>query len=340
MNYENFVKKIHGEFEMLAERKGLSGRVVIRDVVKNNNVHLKSISVVNDENQATPTIYLESYYEEFCQGKDISVITNEIFEMYAKNSYGLNFKMEDFLNYSYVKKKIAYKVINYDMNREMLKTVPHLHILDLAIVFNIVIEEDMYNSATALIKKEHLDMWNVSKREIEDVALSNTPKLMPPVIIKMEDMLAEMIINDISMHWENEEYESSDTEHENYIKEDCVYGGNSKEKMSEYVREEIEKMKCDDKIDMYVLTNEKRINGAGTIFYDGLLKKFADKIEKDLIIIPSSIHEVILIPSDNGITDEEVNEMIDEVNENELETVEILSNHMYLYRRKEDRIYM
>ena len=104
--------------------------------------------------------------------------------------------------------------------------------------------------------------------------------------------------------------------------------------------EEIEKMKCDDKIDMYVLTNEKRINGAGTIFYDGLLKKFADKIEKDLIIIPSSIHEVILIPSDNGITDEEVNEMIDEVNENELETVEILSNHMYLYRRKEDRIYM
>ena len=66
-------------------------------------------------------------------------------------------------------------------------------------------------------------------------------------------------------------------------------------------------------------------------FSDGLLKKFADKIEKDLIIIPSSIHEVILIPSDNGITDEEVNEMIDEVNENELETVEILSNHMYLY---------
>lgn len=74
MNYENFVKEIHGEFEMLAERKGLSGRVVIRDVVKNNNVHLKSISVVNDENRATPTIYLESYYEEFCQGKDISDI--------------------------------------------------------------------------------------------------------------------------------------------------------------------------------------------------------------------------------------------------------------------------
>ena len=143
MNYENFVKKIHGEFEMLAERKGLSGRVVIRDIVKNNNVHLKSISVVNDENRATPTIYLESYYEEFCQGKDISDIANEIFEMYIMNSCGLNFSMEDFMNYSYIKNKIAYKVINYDMNREMLKTVPHLHILDLAIVFNIVIETSL-----------------------------------------------------------------------------------------------------------------------------------------------------------------------------------------------------
>jgi hypothetical protein len=65
-----------------------------------------------------------------------------------------------------------------------------------------------------------------------------------------------------------------------------------------------------------------------------------DKIEKDLIIIPSSVHEVILIPKDNEISDEEINEMIGEVNENELETVEILSNHMYLYCRRDDRIYM
>ena len=40
------------------------------------------------------------------------------------------------------------------------------------------------------------------------------------------------------------------------------------------------------------------------------------------------------------ISDEEINEMIGEVNENELETVEILSNHMYLYCRRDDRIYM
>ena len=244
--------------------------------------------------------------------------------------------MEDFMNYSYIKNKIAYKVINYDMNREMLKTVPHLHILDLAIVFNIVIEEDAYNSVTAMIKKEHLDMWQVSKKEIEEVALTNTPELMPPVIMRMEDLLAEMIINDISMQWDDED----EQEQWDFVKEDCAYGGHPKEKVSEYVREEIEKMKYDDKIDMYVLTNEKRINGAGTMFYDGLLKKFADKIEKDLIIIPSSVHEVILIPKDNEISDEEINEMIGEVNENELETVEILSNHMYLYCRRDDRIYM
>ena len=222
------------------------------------------------------------------------------------------------------------------MNREMLKTVPHLHILDLAILFTIVIEEDAYNSATAMIKKEHLDMWQVSKKEIEEVALTNTPELMPPVIMRMEDLLAEMIINDISMQWDDED----EQEQWDFVKEDCAYGGHPKEKVSEYVREEIEKMKYDDKIDMYVLTNEKRINGAGTMFYDGLLKKFADKIEKDLIIIPSSVHEVILIPKDNEISDEEINEMIGEVNENELETVEILSNHMYLYCRRDDRIYM
>ena len=174
------------------------------------------------------------------------------------------------------------------------------------------------------------------QKEIEEVALTNTPELMPPVIMRMEDLLAEMIINDISMQWDDED----EQEQWDFVKEDCAYGGHPKEKVSEYVREEIEKMKYDDKIDMYVLTNEKRINGAGTMFYDGLLKKFADKIEKDLIIIPSSVHEVILIPKDNEISDEEINEMIGEVNENELETVEILLNHMYLYCRRDDRIYM
>ena len=342
MNYEKFVKEVKRGVEDIVEKELGEGVVVVRNVLKNNNVRRKAISIVRKEEVATPTIYLRNYFVDFKHGRDMTNICTEIFNMYlySMDNFNADIDLRDIADFEKVKTMIHYKLINYEMNKELLKKVPHLKFLDLAIVFNIVIEEDMYNSATALIKKEHLDMWNVSKREIEDVALSNTPKLMPPVIIRMEDMLAEMIINDISMNWDNEEDESADTGQENYIKEDCVYGENSKEKMSEYVREEIEKMKCDDKIDMYVLTNEKRINGAGTIFYDGLLKKFADKIEKDLIIIPSSIHEVILIPSDNGITDEEVNEMIDEVNENELETVEILSNHMYLYRRKEDRIYM
>lgn len=330
MKYERFLESVREEVESVVKDNGVQGEVVIRDVLKNNNIHLKAISVVGRQNSATPTIYLESYYQELIQGKNISDIAEEIFEMYQKNSGTLEIELDDFMNYSFVKERIAYKVINYDMNREMLKKIPYIHILDLAIVFNIVICEENNNSATVLIYKDHLGMWGITQKELEKVAFENTPKLMPASICRMEDIVAEMIINDI-----NEDISSGDV-----VMEDCEYNNCNSKQISDYVREEIEDMKYDDDIEMYVLTNKNRINGAAVIFYDQVLKQFADSVEKDLIIIPSSIHEVILIPDNNSITEEEINEMIKEVNQTELNPVEILSEHAYLYKRDDDKIYM
>lgn len=330
MKYESFLESVREEVETVVKNNGVQGEVVIRDVLKNNNIHLKAISVVSERNSATPTIYLESYYEELNQGKHISDIAEEIFEMYQKNSGTLEIELDDFMDYSFVKERITYKVINYDMNKEMLKKIPYIQILDLAIVFNIVVFEEENNSATALIHKEHLGMWGITQKELEKAAFENAPKLMPATICKMEEIVADMIISDI-----NEDISSG-----NLVMEECEYNHCSSEQLSDYVREEIEGMKYNDDIQMYVLTNKNRINGAAAMFYDEVLKEFADSVEKDLIIIPSSVHEVILIPNNNSITEDEVNEMIREVNQTELNPVEILSEHAYLYKRKEDEIYM
>lgn len=89
---------------------------------------------------------------------------------------------------------------------------------------------------------------------------------------------------------------------------------------------------------MYVLTNQYKLNGAASMFYPDVLKDFAAEQGTDLIILPSSIHEVILIPMEEGMKPDDFKHMIREVNSEEVEASEILSDHAYVYRQLEDKI--
>ena len=92
---------------------------------------------------------------------------------------------------------------------------------------------------------------------------------------------------------------------------------------------------------MYVLTNQTKKNGSICILYPDLLKNFADGLQDDLYIIPSSIHEVILVPAgETAGRGGELSEMVQEVNRTQVEREEILSDHVYYYSRETDRITM
>lgn len=90
-----------------------------------------------------------------------------------------------------------------------------------------------------------------------------------------------------------------------------------------------------------VLTNQIKIHGATCITYPGLLKHLADTFEDNLIVIPSSIHEVLIIPESTTpeqYTLQDYNEMIVDINETQLTDDEILSDHAYIYLRADEKI--
>lgn len=89
---------------------------------------------------------------------------------------------------------------------------------------------------------------------------------------------------------------------------------------------------------MYVLSNVNGIFGSCSILYDGVLKEFADKIKSNLYILPSSTHEIILVPTDDDNDIESFSNMVREVNKQEVSEEEFLSDHAYFYNRKEDKI--
>ena len=91
---------------------------------------------------------------------------------------------------------------------------------------------------------------------------------------------------------------------------------------------------------MYVLSNRARSNGAACMIYPYVLRMMGDILEEDFYILPSSIHEVILVPASAGISVAEMEKMVCEINETQVPEEEILGSHVYRYSRKNKTISM
>ncbi len=87
---------------------------------------------------------------------------------------------------------------------------------------------------------------------------------------------------------------------------------------------------------MYVLSNEQRVNGAATLAYPGVLRHFAETMQKNLYVIPSSIHELILVPEYGDMQD--LSNFVRQVNRKELDPKDVLADHVYFYDLKEDQL--
>lgn len=108
--------------------------------------------------------------------------------------------------------------------------------------------------------------------------------------------------------------------------------------LNEELGEELWEETTEGDIPMYVLSNQTKLNGAACMLYPDVLKDFANKLKSNLFLLPSSVHEIIVIPKKSEVIPEELKEMVKDVNNNHVEEEEILSFSVYEYLLEEDRI--
>ena len=222
--------------------------------------------------------------------------------------------MEIQFTFECMKDSIVYRVINREENKQLLLECPHIEFLDLAATFHCLVKDEGEVLGTIRITNEHMKQWQVELSDILECAKKNTPKLMPPVLRKMEDVLMEILQSgDLTMEPEKIESELK-----------CLQDDKG--------------MEAEDQVAMYVLTNTKGINGASCILYQNVIRNFSKLIQCDIYILPSSIHELILLPAYSEYQIEQLEEMVREINLTQVPTDEVLSNHVYYYSRKENQL--
>ena len=281
-------------------------RITIQSVNKNNGLVLTGITILRKDCNIAPTIYLNQAFEQYQEGRTLESICREFIRVYEEHKVETDFDVSCVTDFSKVQSRICYKLINAEKNEVLLTDVPHILLEDLAVIFYILVSSDVEGTGTVTIRNNMLELWNVNADTLYELALANTQRLFRGTVQSMANVMMDILSKQMDEESAMEFF-------------DMMVGE-------------------DDVIPMYVCTNTMKLNGAGVILYNGLLQEFADRVGSDVFILPSSIHETLLIPANADMDAEYLRDMVRTVNRTEVAPDEILSDSVYRYNRLTDRV--
>lgn len=317
LSYEQFQEELT---DILRKNLDEDFSIEISHVLKNNSVELEGLIIRKENDHVSPNMYLNEYYELYLEGTPVEELTSHMIKLYYDSREDMEEVFDFDFNWDNVKNGVFYRIINREKNKKLLQEVPHLLYLDLAITFQYLVSSTQEGIGSIRIRKDHMQSWGIKLKDLRNMAVINTPRLFPATISSMKEVMMDIVEKEYICN----KRASNPFEENNYQPDDTLL-----ETMLEAEG---------DSYPMYVLTNTKNINGASCILYEGLLREFANEHESDLYILPSSIHEVIIVINDGLISKNNLKQMVVDVNETEVEEEDILSDKVYLYSREKDMI--
>lgn len=307
MTYNEFTNQV---IEKLRDSLKGNPSVVTNTVIKNNGVVKTGITIMYPGEEVSPNIYLDDFYDENIDTDKVDEIAESIKDLYYKSLPPKGMDVEFYFDYEKVREKLSLKVVNRELNENLLKNVPHYSFLDMKVVVYCKVKNDTIGNGSILVHNEHLSTWNVSKEKLFEDAYNNFINCDEPELVNITDILLGMM------------GESFLTDEE-----------------KERLKEEIDKLNdMYETIPMKVLSNKDRFFGASQILNEKYLCNLCNSFESDFYILPSSIHELIIIPDKLASSAWELKEMVRTVNETSVAREELLSDSVYFFSKQDKKV--
>ncbi len=288
MEYTKFVTEV----ERIIKSKLAEGTTTeVRTITKNNGHMRVGIMLTRKRTNVSPTIYMESFYQEYQNGRTLFDIADDVLKIYEQAKMPQDLDIQSIKDYAKIKNRIVCRAINRAKNEQWLQKVPYMECLDLAIVCYIRMHIPNRGEASIAVDEELQKMWGISKDQLFWNACANTERILP--------------------------YSFRD--------------------LAEITAERIEKSQKAEK-QIYILTNNECLYGAVTLLYTKMTKQIGEMLGEDYYVIPSSIHEVLLVPASSGFGRQDLETMLHDINRREMDPEEVLSEQVYYYSRSADKL--
>lgn len=300
---EGVAKQIH---DYLPAEYG-NVRCEIQENLKNNGVRMVGVEFNKPDSTISPVIYMEAFYDDIKKGKAIESVMQDIAECYVQNvQKTINVNEYSLMSFESILQWIEPILLNTAENREMLAQMPHRKMADLSLFYSVVFPDqgdDM--QASMKIKNAHMEQWGLSEQNLYDLAMKNMEQKPDHKLTSMTDSLRSALFGEIEQ-W-------------NLLRES-------------------QPLMVRPPGEMYVLTNGENMYGASLLAVPGIMEKVDQLFPEGYYILPSSIHETIILPKPCGVPAKELGEMVREINRTEVNREERLSDCVYEYDKEKSVI--
>ena len=294
MDYEIFKEVVKEGFlsYMPKSYQDMEVKVVPVDKV-NRKLDGLSLLAQDGESMISPTLYINDMYEKYSKTGDLQGTLQE-----AAETMDEVFREAELppLDISTAKDNIIFQLVNTMQNEDMLKSLPHRDFQDLSVIYRWVVSVEQQGLSSVVINNHVAESLGMGEEQLFRAAAENTRRILPPVVQSMNEVMRDMFVAD-GMPMELADLMVGEQEPETTL---------------------------------WVISNERKIEGAASILYEDKLHSLAEKVGTDLYILPSSIHEVIAVSVEMG-EPEELARMVSEINMDQVDLSERLSNQVYHY---------
>ena len=312
MTYEEFKQDVTDRVRDFLPEKYAEAEIGIHPVVKNNDLKLDGLTIQLADSNIAPNIYLNQFFAEYEDGRPVDSILSEIAEIRMKNEATHDFDIKKLTDYENVKDKIICRLINAASNEEYLRDKPHTVIDDLAVTYHISIGTSENGTMSAPITHSLMERYGVDVNHLHQIALQNMDTLSPASFKSMAETMAELLIPDI------------------------MQSGMSAEDAGEIIKGMIPQ---EQDTMMYVLSNKDKHHGAAAVLNTKVMDEITEKLGGNFFVLPSSVHEVLIVTGSGASDLKALEDMVKEVNATQVAPAERLSDHVYAYDAMTHELY-
>ena len=301
MDYENFKENlIEGIKEDLYHRGYEDITIKEQDMVNKINGGYDGIVITPADSNIGVTLNANTLYAAFEDGAPLDAVIDKAVRSAVEGIENQpQVDVAALTDYSQMKDKLVMEVVSTETNAEMLQNIPHVEIEDMSVVYRFMLDSNEMGRASILVTNNLMETMGITAEQLNADAMENAPKLKPAVITGMTEILSEM--TGLS------------------IEELSMMGLPTDPAMEQ----------------MYVASVPDKMNGAGIIAYQDFMDKAAEVAGKgeptDIFIIPSSRHEIIVVPDNGDMRLEDLKDMVKTVNATEVSPQDKLTDSVYHY---------
>src|SRR5574344_1395765 len=302
MDYEQFKEKFIKDLKDELSERGIENVNISSQEVQKVNESYDAMTITPEGSNIGVNLNLENFYQSNTDGMEYSDIITEAADVVEKGFGQVpTIDVASLTDYEQMKEKLVMQVVASETNADVLTTAPHVDMEDMAVVYRLILDEGPTSDdgrATVLVTDNLLDQFGITAEQRHADAMKNAPELKPAVIQGMTEIMVEMM-----------------------GKEQAMMMG-------------IPEMDPADEM-MFVASTPDKIHGAGVIAYQEFMDQAAEKLGGDFFILPSSIHEILLVRDDGETNADTLRDMVQEVNETQVSPEEKLTDNVYHYDSKE-----